>query len=686
MSSEQRYDKTMLEQTKQQIRVIMGEIAQISRSDIAPDEFHQEYLNRVVRALGAIGGALWMTDETGRLTLGYQVNLREAKLHDDEEANRLHSFLLYKALRSQGEVEGLIPPHSGGESPNEGGNPTDFLLILGVIQTELEKVGILEIFQRPDVNPATQQGFLSFVRQVTRYATEYYKNRQLKNFSDRQNLWTQLEDFTRNIHKTLNLKETVYTVANESRRLVECDRVSVAICHGRKAKIEAVSGQDMVDKRSETIKLLGDLATAVVKVNEPIFYNGDSSHLAPQVESKLEEYVDVSHTKTIAVYPLVAHTLDEKDYDETEHDKLVIPPPFGALVVEQIEDARVSDAMKKRIEIVVEHARTAIGNAIDHNSIFLAPLWQAIGKSKLLVAARTLPKTLAVVLGVAALVLAMIFVPWNFNMHCDGSLQPIVRRNIYARESGKVDELYVRHGSTVHEGDVLLVLSNNELEAEWQKNEGEINECSKQILALKEASYEAKDSERIRITGQLEQYVEREKSLNLQRKILNDRREDLKVRAPVDGVVMTFDLENKLRSRPVQPGQILMEIARPEDGLLLELQMPEKRMGYVDDYRDLIRAEDPDAKLKARFVMTVDPSKNYDATVVEEHDRAENRGTEETTVMIRALIDDPESLPDGTRAGAGVSAKVYCGKRPLGFVCFNELVAFLQKTVFFWFE
>ena len=686
MSSEQRYDKTTLEQTKQQIRVIVNEIAQISRSDVAPDEFHQEYLNRVVRALGAVGGALWMVDETGRLTLGYQVNLREAKLHDNEEANRLHSFLLYKALRSPGETDALVPPHSGGEAPNEGGNPTDFLLILGVIQTELEKVGILEVFQRPDVNPATQQGFLAFVRQVTRYATEYYKNRQLKNFSDRQNLWTQLEDFTRNIHKTLNLKETVYTVANESRRLVECDRVSIAICHGRRAKIEAVSGQDMVDKRSETVKLLGDLATAVVAVNEPIFYNGDSSHLAPQVESKLEEYVDASHTKTIAVYPLVAHTLDEKDYDETEHDKLVIPPPFGALVVEQIEDARVSDAMKKRIEIVVEHARAAIGNAIDHNSIFLAPLWQAIGKSKLLVAARTLPKTLAVVFGVLALVLAMIFVPWNFNMHCDGSLQPIVRRNIYARESGKVDELLVRHGSPVKEGDVLLVLSNNELEAEWQKNEGEINECSKQILTLKEASYDAQDSERIRITGQLEQYMEREKSLNLQRKILGDRLEDLKVRAPVDGVVMTFDLENKLRSRPVQPGQILMEIARPEDGLLLELQMPEKRMGHIDDYRDAIRKDDPDAQLKARFVMTVDPSKNYDATVVEEHDRAENRGTEETTVMIRALIDDPESLPDGTRAGAGVSAKVYCGKRPLGYVCFNELVAFLQKTVFFWFE
>ena len=177
MSSEQRYDKSMLEQTKQQIRSLVNEIAQISRSDVSPEAFQQEYLNRVVRALGAVGGALWMADDSGRLSLGYQVNLREAKLHEDEEANRVHSYLLYKTLRSPDETDALVPPHSGGENANDGGNPTDFLLILGVIQTELEKVGILEVFQRPDSNPATQQGFLQFVRQVTRYATEYYKKR-----------------------------------------------------------------------------------------------------------------------------------------------------------------------------------------------------------------------------------------------------------------------------------------------------------------------------------------------------------------------------------------------------------------------------------------------------------------------------------------------------------------------------
>ena len=266
MSSEQRYDRNMLEQTKQQIRTLMNEIAQISRTEVTPEKFQTEFLTRVVRALGAIGGALWLADDSGRLSLGYQINLREAKLHGDEEANKMHSYLLYNALRSEEEPNLLVPPHSGGNDPNEGGNPTDFLLILGVISTELEKVGILEIFQRPGTNPTTQNGYLQFVRQATRYATEYYKDRQLRNFSDRQGLWTQLEDFTRNIHKTLDLKETLYTVANESRRLIECDRVSIAICHGSRAKIEAVSGQDMVDKRSEAVRLLGSLASAVVAV------------------------------------------------------------------------------------------------------------------------------------------------------------------------------------------------------------------------------------------------------------------------------------------------------------------------------------------------------------------------------------------------------------------------------------
>jgi hypothetical protein len=65
-------------------------------------------------------------------------------------------------------------------------------------------------------------------------------------------------------HASLDPKATAYTIANEGRRLIECDRVSVAILKGRKCVIEAVSGQDTFDKRSNTVSMLAHLATAVV--------------------------------------------------------------------------------------------------------------------------------------------------------------------------------------------------------------------------------------------------------------------------------------------------------------------------------------------------------------------------------------------------------------------------------------
>ncbi len=39
------------------------------------------------------------------------------------------------------------------------------------------------------------------------------------------------------------IKDTAYTIVNEGRRLIECDRVSVAMLKGTKAKVVAISGK-----------------------------------------------------------------------------------------------------------------------------------------------------------------------------------------------------------------------------------------------------------------------------------------------------------------------------------------------------------------------------------------------------------------------------------------------------------
>ena len=178
--------------------------------------------------------------------------------------------------------------------------------MLAPLRTELEVAGVVEILQRSDTGPNVQQGYLRFLLDMCQRAGDFLKSRQLRHFSDRQVLWSRLEDFTRTVHASLEPIETAYTIANEGRRLIECDRVSVAIRKGNKCVIEAVSGQDVFDKRSNMIRLLGRLATAVVRSGEAVWYTGDTADMAPQVEEAVQEYVDESHSKTVAVLPLAA--------------------------------------------------------------------------------------------------------------------------------------------------------------------------------------------------------------------------------------------------------------------------------------------------------------------------------------------------------------------------------------------
>ena len=305
--------------------------------------------------MAAIGGAVWAVNEESQLALQYQINFQETRLGDNEEAQAQHARLLFKTMSS---TEGMLaPPHSGA-GEDEGANPTDFLLVLAPLRTDLEVLGVVEVLQRSDTGPAIQRGYLRFLLDMCELASDFLKSRQLRHFSDRQVLWSRLEDFARAVHASLEPLETAYTIANEGRRLIECDRVSVAIRKGGKCVIEAVSGQDVFDKRSNTVRLLGRLASAVVASGEAIWYTGDTRDMAPQVEDAVQEYVDESHSKTVAVLPLRRPPRDEEDDPENRQEP---PPPVGALIVEQIEDSRPAPALVQRVEVVCRHSSIAHG-------------------------------------------------------------------------------------------------------------------------------------------------------------------------------------------------------------------------------------------------------------------------------------------------------------------------------------
>jgi hypothetical protein len=145
-----------------QIRRLVDEIVGLSKQECSPQIFFHEFLDRVIAALAAVGGAVWTFDENGGVELRYQANLRESQISQNREDVANHRRLVQRVFdKGQG---ALIPPHS--VSLNQGANPTDYLILLCPVIAGRMTHSVVEIFQRPNPSVKAQQGYLRFLQQM----------------------------------------------------------------------------------------------------------------------------------------------------------------------------------------------------------------------------------------------------------------------------------------------------------------------------------------------------------------------------------------------------------------------------------------------------------------------------------------------------------------------------------------
>ncbi len=677
-------DPAEVERAKREIQGLVHEISDLSRSEIAPTEFYDAMLNKVVAALAAPGGAVWTISDAGGLQLVYQINLRQTGLIDNPIGQQQHGRLLRQVMDS---AEGtLIAPHSGtGEATdndeNAAANPTEFLLVLAPVLNDQGPQGVVEVFQRSGARVATQRGYLRFLLQVCEFAGDFLKSRRLRHLADKQSLWEQLETFTRTAHEKLDVRHTAYTVANEGRRLIGCDRVSVAIRRGGSSIIEAVSGQDTFDKRSNVTVLLGKLATAVVKTGEDVWYSGDTSDMAPQVEAALEAYVDESHTKAMAILPLT----EPRDAEEGIAGVGERAPAevIGALLVEQMVDSRTPDGFLQRVEVVRSHSATALANALEHEGLFLMPLWRLLGKGTKLFRGRTLPKTIAISTAAVALLAFLCFFPVDFTLQGNGKLRPKLRQPVWAEIPGEVQQVLVEHDSPVRKGQPLVILKSRELEKQIAEVSGQLGESIKDRQSTNLELFDSKkltDVEKAQKESKVLQLNERIVALREQLRLRLEQQKLLEVLSPMDGRVVTWNLEERLLGRPVNRGENLLEVADPTKDWELEVMMPESRMGHIAE-----AAAASNGKLPVTFILATNPEKYLEGQVEEVHRSAEVRGDEGNTVLIRVSFDQQklrETIGD-PKIGAGATAKIHCGKRSIGYKYLHDLVNFVRAKILF---
>ena len=90
----------------------------------------------------------------------------------------------------------------------------------------------------------------------------------------------------------------------------------------------------------------------------------------------------------------------------------------------------------------------------------------------------------------------------------------------------------------------------------------------------------------------------------------------------------------------------------------------------------------PDDLLNVTYILATEPGTKHHGTVKEIARSAEIRGDEGNTVLIKVELD-PDELEElrkeeKLRPGATVTAKVYCGRRPLGYVLLHDVFEFIQ--------
>ena len=425
---EQQVDPRILEQKRQQINRLVEEVSKLSEANLNPPDFFAEFLQRLLTALAAPAGAIWGRTPQGNLQLWYQINYKEVGLHEIENGQASHDELLRQA--AQDPKPRFVPPHSGvgtnGDGPSAA-NLTRFVVLLVPILVEKQVAGFVEVWQDPDRSPQAQRGFLQFMVDLAEYASAFLRNTQLRQMVGRETLWTQLEAFSRQIHGSLNPREVAYMVVNEARRLIQCDRVSVATRLGSATKVEAISGADVIEKRSSLVQTMRALFDQVLIWGERLTYTGTKDDtLPPKVIEALDLYLAESNSKLLIIMPMK----DEREADSKR-------PCRSAMMVECFEPTATLESLSGRMDVVVKHAAPALYNSLEYKRLPFR--WALTPIANVKDSLRGKPGAIAAAIsaGVLVLIFALIVIPYPLRMAAKGQLMPKERRIVYPMVTGQ---------------------------------------------------------------------------------------------------------------------------------------------------------------------------------------------------------------------------------------------------------
>jgi hypothetical protein len=684
-------DPRQIEEARRQINRLAEEIAQLSEMELAPAEYYDAFLQRLLTAIAAPAGAVWIRTPQGNLQLQNQIKMAEVGLDRFPQARQMHNELLRQATMS-GQPRMVAPQSSIGATEGDQvapGNPTDYVILLAPIIYDKQVAGLVEVWQDPNRGHAAMNGFLQFMVKMAGLASGYTRNFQLRQMVGQQQVWVQLETFARQIHATLNPTEVAYLIANEGRRLVETDRVSVALKQGFHPQVLAISGADVVEKRSNLVQLMRALFESVMDWGEKLVYAGTKDDaLPPKVLKALDAYLAESNSKFLVVAPLP----DERETAKKRKAR-------SAVMMESFETGAEPEQKTARLEVIGRHAASALFNAAEYKRIPMRFIWLPLAKVQDGLGGKAQAIVYLVLTALAALIIAMIFVPYPLKMDSPGKLQPAKFVNLFPPVPGTVKEIPpgLKSGSRVSPDQGLLFLEDFDLRRQIHELQMAIDAADHYIQATKGRA--VAPTELRELSNQ--QIVKNAKTVELQGLVArtnSDANGRFWIKSPIPGIILTPEFREGLLNRYVKPNEPLLRVGAvdPRNPRLsdweIKLSIPQKHVGQV---LRAYKTTDPGETLDVDVLVTSHPTQTFkaklrrDKIALQAQNQRDAHDEPEPVVLAWASIHD-ETIPAESRmplhfllADVEIHSRIRCGDRAMGYSLFYGVWEFMYEKVVF---
>ncbi len=572
-----------IEAARARIQRLVEEISALAKSEMRSEEFYTQFLQRAVAACDGKGGAIWLVgqktaDGKHELQLAAEMDLASSLFQTDEQQRGVLLRAVGEVVQTkkplvlsadsqeqpQEQAPGSLQAHlsqMGGQQQQQQPSPnrTVYPFIHVPLFLKEQILGVLQVWLQPYVTRENYAEFATFLAQLAAHVETHLQSRQVGNLVVETQRLQHLLKFSTDLAGSLDPVEVARLVVNYSRDLLGSERCAVLRLRGSGWEMMAISGQEVVEKRSTMVKTM----TAFVDAHTPrepmpvVVPEGQAPQLGPWVIAlSRKELLALAEPGTVPaperallVHPRGTTEIADTAYFENSQvaaalivqildaDKKVI----GALLAESTAEAAY-DMQPGAKQLPPSHrlgewlgttTGRAMRGAMDYQDLpglfasrRLREVKRSLTGSQRVWSAFKLTAWVVIIGGI-------LLFPWMEEVESDCTLVPRKRVQVVPEVRGRVERVFVKEGDHVKARQELGKIDTRQIDSEL---EGVRKQKLSAILEAQAQRGNGREAEAQIADKRSEAYGIQEV------KLLADI-EAATLRSPMDGVVMTKDIE-----------------------------------------------------------------------------------------------------------------------------------------------